>query len=89
MHDWILVDIVYNWGDGNCRLQFRNQSSVDCYIYARKVIKLVVPRNEEWGHSNSVNKLIGPILDTCGRKLEIQMQSGDVIVICAEKFELP
>ncbi len=90
MHDWILVDIVYKWEDGgSCKFLLRDRDSNPRYIEARKVSALFIPRNEDWGSSSSINKVRGPDQDVKGRKLEIEMQSGDVIVIQADEIDMP
>ncbi len=90
MHDWVLVDIVFKWeGGGSCSFILRDRDSNSKYIEARKVSELIIPRNEEWGPSSSINKLRGPDQDLKGRKLEIEMQSGDVIVVKADEIDMP
>jgi len=90
MHDWILVDITYKWEDGgSCKFSLRDRNSNSLYIEARKVSELIIPRNEDWGPSSSINKVRDSFQNIKGKRLEIEMQSGDVIVICADEIDIP
>jgi len=59
-------------------------------VVADGVFDLHVPQVKDWGPSVSVNNVRGPLNGAAGRKrLEIEMQSGDVIVIEAAAFDFP
>lgn len=89
MHDWTLVKITYEWEKGgSCRIQLRDRESATRYIDARNVFKLLVPRDEEWGPSVSVNSVAGPVEHSEGQELKIEMQSGDTIVVVALEIKL-
>src|SRR5215469_6118687 len=89
MHDWTLLSIHFEWKTAVVRLSFRdNRSPVS--VLAEGVVDLHVPQVREWGPSVSVNKVRGPSNETNRlSKLEIEMQSGDVITIVASSFVLP
>lgn len=59
-------------------------------LRARSVRSLDCPRREGWGPSCSVNEVRGPFVSdgTLTKYIEIEMQSGDVIVIAAEAFSI-
>jgi hypothetical protein len=59
-------------------------------LIAEGVLELRVPKMNEWGPSISVNEIVELDASTGqGRCLDIEMQSGDVIRIVAEKIVLP
>lgn len=90
MHDWTLTSLGLEWKSGVATLKFLNTESNTALLVAKGVVVFNVPRGQEWGRSVSVNELLGPIvLENGCQKLQIEMQSGDVIEIVAESFELP
>jgi len=90
MHDWTLVSIQFEWKEGRVALSLRNTKSETVSVIADGVADLMIPRRNEWGSSVSVNCVSGPIDHPGGlQKLDIEMQSGDVIQIVAKSFRLP
>jgi hypothetical protein len=88
MHDWIFLTANINWADGLARLCFKNQKSEIVVIEAEDLSDLHLPRLQEWGASASVNEVKGPYDVQDGlQKLEIEMQSGDLILLTAKKFK--
>jgi hypothetical protein len=90
MHDWTLVSVSFDWARGSVHCALRNYESKTVSLIAEKVYSLHVPRLEEWGPSVSIQAVIGPLtIDGERQKLQVEMQSGDVIEIVAQKFVLP
>jgi hypothetical protein len=90
MHDWTLLSILYEWKAARVTLSLRTEGPEQLLIVADGVSHLHIPQTKPWGPSVSVNKLHElPASSDKGRKLEIEMQSGDVIQIEAEIFNFP
>ena len=89
LHDWTLIGISVTWETGDVDIVV-SWNSKEHRIRARNMAAMSVPRKEEWGPSVSINQVSGPTSGGPGEaKLEIQMQTGDVITIVAESFEMP
>ncbi len=86
LHDATLISIEFEWASGLVSLNFAahigDYRKVRIVAYGAK--KLVCPRELPWGRSISVNGVI--LSDSEVSRLEIEMQSGDVIIIIADKF---
>ncbi|WP_411705596.1 hypothetical protein [Edaphovirga cremea] len=90
MHDYTLLDIFIEWKSGVARIDLLDNDSLKVSININELIFSGVPRLHEWGESVSINNLIGPVLTPSGSmKLEIEMQSGDVIELIAKNIILP
>src|SRR5438477_7386965 len=89
MHDWTLATILYEWKQARATLAFHGPDHRSAVIVAENVSQLNIPHANEWGPSVSVNEVRGPSDIGDQRRLEIEMQSGDVIVITARSFDLP
>ncbi len=87
MHDWTLSRISVSWKKRECEFEFVTSSSV-VRLIASGLVQLVVPIREPWGASESVNSIVEQKLNSdniC--RLDLEMQSGDVITIQAASFE--
>ena len=90
MHDWTLLSIQVDWETGRAELIFRAHLRPSIPLVVRGIVDLHMPRRRDWGPSVSVNTVTGPLMIEGGlQTLEIEMQTGDVIKIVAESFELP
>lgn len=89
MHDWTLTTILYEWESAKATLSFRGPRRQSAVIVAGDVSDLEIPHANQWGPSVSVNEVHGPATVGKRRRLEIEMQSGDVITITAGSFSLP
>lgn len=88
MHDAILVAVRLNWGAARVDVYLSRQSD-RVRLTARGVWSLTAPRQEPWGPSvwvDSVSASVHP--ETGMRKLDVAMQSGDVIEIIARELDL-
>jgi len=91
MHDWVLVNIIVEWNKGRVILNIdRYRYKTSEQVVANNFSKLEVPRRYEWGESETINEITGPIqLDSGQYRFSIEMQSGDVIEIDAESLDMP
>ncbi|HEX3864833.1 MAG TPA: hypothetical protein VHY35_24370 [Stellaceae bacterium] len=90
MHDWTLLTLLFDWQTATVTISFRASHAKAASLIANGVSHLDVPRLNEWGRSVSVNKVHGPVDNGRGeQRLQIEMQSGDVIAISATSFVLP
>jgi len=81
--------VSVEWGGGTAERLLAGPHGAAAII-ARELLEIDIPRRHAWGASVSVNRVIGP-RDTDGdaAELSIEMQSGDLIRIVADRFELP
>ena len=87
LHDATVTSIDYKWEDKSVsvvgeRYDFISKKVLEFRILFTSVKLLTIPHAEDWGPSNS-------ILETTKlneAEYQIQMQSGDLIVINAESF---
>ena len=79
LHDATLLSIKLDWAEKVCTFDFVGAPSIPhaFSLVWSDVQELVIPRKDEWGPSVSVMSA-----KNCGdNRYEIQMQSGDTIVI--------
>lgn len=91
LHDATLLSVALDWRTGTAALNFRtaNVSAPNAVIRGIATRLLQCPRERIWGPSVSVNKTTFEESGVDGvRRLEIEMQTGDVIVLVAERIEL-
>ena len=86
MHDWTLVSISFTWKPGTVRLVFRDPSSQVVTLVGEDVRSLRIPRIQEWGSSESVNEVLGPMDVGNLKQLSVEIQSGDVLEVTACSF---
>lgn len=90
MHDWTLVRIRLDWRDARVTIELEDSTFTVRRLIAEGVRELRVPKANEWGPSVSVNEVSEIEAEHGqGRCLRIEMQSGDVIQIVAERIALP
>lgn len=90
MHDWTLKRIEFDWHAARVTLDLEDSNCTMRTLIAEGVQDLQVPRFNEWGPSVSVNEVSEIVPMSSGsQRLKIEMQSGDVIQILAQRFELP
>jgi hypothetical protein len=87
LHDATLLHLTANWQKGEVRVALRALGSRLVTIVAANMTLLNWPRLQPWGESASVNEVRVQTAND-PRRLEIEMQSGDVIVIEAGRLEL-
>ena len=90
LHDWTLLRVEFDWRPARVTIELEDLTFARQTLIAEGVQELRVPKMNEWGPSISVNKIVETDAPTGqGRCLDIEMQSGDVIRIVAEKIVLP
>jgi hypothetical protein len=90
MHEWILRSIEVEWKSGRVTLSFDTYQAGVLSLVAEGVVDLHVPRMSPWGPSIHVNEVRQPPgRPGKRRKLEIEMQSGDVLTVTAASFVFP
>jgi hypothetical protein len=90
MHDWTLVSIVVEWMKGIVTITFDTYEFNHVILTADGLIELIVPKHNEWGESVSVNKACGPVpLENGNYRLELEIQSGDTIILEAKSIQMP
>src|SRR5262249_35831642 len=90
MHEWILLSIAFEWEAGRLALTFDTHPAGIVKLVAEGVVDLYVPQAKPWGptvHVKGVRQL--PARAKHRGKLEIEMQSGDIIKITAASFVFP
>jgi len=90
LHDATLVSIECQWAEGTTTLRLRVAGAPQARIVATGTVRIDCPRMLPWGHSVSINGVTGPLASAGSKlaRLEVEMQSGDLIVIEAESFDL-
>lgn len=90
MHDWTLVEILVEWAKGMVTITLETHEFGVVKVTATGLVKLLVPKRDEWGESVSVNGCEGPyILSNENQFLSIAIQSGDKIELEAKNIVLP
>ncbi len=78
LHDAVLEKIEINWEERTCQISIREQQ-FHRKIKVSSFSELVLPRQQPWGPSSSITSAT-----QSKQKLEIEMQSGDVLTFCGE-----
>jgi hypothetical protein len=84
LHDAVLHSLQLDWQAGSIRLELHafvnaGEPAVPVVLRAEQVTLLTCPRRNAWGPSKYVNAVRTYPLDTGGVRLQLEMQSGDVI----------
>ena len=90
MHEWVLRSIAFEWKSGQVTVALDTHQAGIVSLIAEGVIDLHITQRKPWGpsvHVNEVRELRAGASKR--RKLEIEMQSGDVITITARSFAFP
>lgn len=85
LHDATLVDLHLDWKSGALTINLRVGSPRQGTVQLRgsDLTLLDCPRQFPWGKSISINNIRGPIHTPDGERLEIEVQSGDILVVIA------
>lgn len=90
MHDWTLLSISVEWLKGSVTITFDTYENSQVTLIAEGLVKMVIPKHEEWGESVSVNKVHGPVqLENGNFHLALEIQSGDTITLEAKSIQMP
>jgi len=90
LHDATLERVELRWHSGEVVLHLRT-GVADCprlQVVGAEARKVECDRQMPWGFSVSINEVRGPVatLDGRAKRIEIEMQSGDAIVLEARDF---
>lgn len=90
LHDATLIGVDATWASGDVCLRLKAGSKGGVCIRATSCRRLQWSRELPWGPSVSVNAVHGPtqITDSEVYRLELELQSGDLLVIEAQCFVL-
>ena len=91
LHDATLTKILLDWPRRVAEVHLRTPTAPSrlAVIIASGLEQFTVPRFAPWGESSSINSTrIEVSADQRSRKLEIEMQSGDMILIDAADIRL-
>lgn len=88
LHDATLVSIAIKWDRRvDAEVEFRDEGPKLVKLECRGLRNLICPHEAPWGPSVSVNRIQGSTMESESlSRLEIEIQSGDVLVIEAETF---
>ena len=89
LHDASFLRVVLLWDEiAEATLVFRVHGPRTVVLRASGVASLTCPHENPWGPSISVNEIHGPFAVREGvERIEVEVQSGDTIVIEAASFE--
>jgi len=91
LHDATLIRVDYVWHTRRLLVVLRRGGAFagTWAIEATGVTMLSCMSRRPWGPSDSVNEVRGPVApNEGGARITIEVQSGDEIVVEAERFEL-
>jgi hypothetical protein len=78
-HDAVLETVTFDWAGAKATVSLRLSATprTRCLVTIEKVTLVHCPRENSWGPSKSVNEAN---LENDGKRVVIQMQSGDDLV---------
>jgi len=87
LHDATLVRVVVEWGEGVGLVVAKRSvaNGGEAVLRVTGVRRIECPRHLPWGPSSSINEVRYSTNDA-GVRLEVEVQSGDVIVIEGKKL---
>lgn len=90
MHDWSLISIHLDWIQSHLTIHLKNKQSEDIMLIAERFKTFNISQKNEWGESISINQILNfSILENGNAFIQIEVQSGDLLEIEAEKIMLP
>ncbi len=81
LHDAVLLSAEMKWADGMAVIALQTSGGV-VRLSVDRATRLECTREFPWGRSVCVNDVRLMALADVTKRLEIEMQSGDVLVIC-------
>ncbi|RKH72333.1 hypothetical protein D7W81_06230 [Corallococcus aberystwythensis] len=90
LHDATLVAVTTEWASGETRVRVRlsEEAARGAGVHVTGTKLLRCPREQPWGPSVSINEVRLLSLRDGRKRLEIEVQSGDVIEIEGDAVEL-
>ena len=88
LHDATLVSVQLDWATGTAVLALRTglPEAPIVAVIGEGTTHLRCPRKLPWGESVSISEVRGPVAHEHGARLEIEMQSGDVLEVEARSL---
>lgn len=83
LHDAVLTSLQVNWADGQCTLILQLASGQRNLTFSG-LTAFSLSRSMPWGPSASINEAT----ELSNSKFEVKMQSGDIITIEANAWEI-
>lgn len=83
-----LVYLQLDWTSGKLRMTLRGGPNDRVKIEATNLTSLQCPRRFPWAESIEVKEVRAPVQTNEGAMLEVQMKSGDLLILIAESFVL-
>jgi hypothetical protein len=89
LHDAVLHTVQLDWQNGSIRLELHafvnaGEPAVPVVLRAEQVTLFSCPRQNAWGPSKYVNAARTRSLDAGRTRLELELQSGDVLELEAD-----
>lgn len=88
LHDATLLRVQAEWAGGIAAIELERAPGVVVIVTARGLREFSMTRRHEWGPSVSVNGAEIDTSDSGEYSLTIEMQSGDKIVVRAERLDV-
>lgn len=90
LHDATLVSVLMDWASGETRVTVRlpEEGGRTAEIRVFGSTLLHCPRRQQWGPSVSINEVRRQQRDNGVHRIEIEVQSGDIIELEGERIEL-
>jgi hypothetical protein len=90
LHDATLLRIEMDWASSTVVMHLRAGKAGEVRLTVTGASHLECPHRNPWGPSVSINEVRGPSTTPSGAKrVEIEMQSGDVLVVEGDTLVLP
>lgn len=87
LHDAVLLRIDSHWESGDALVWIRRGPPAEVVIKGLGTSRIDWRRSHPWGASRYINEVRGPIHSETMSRLEIEMQSGDTLILEAREFE--
>ena len=88
LHDAVLLSVDLQWAEGTVTLGVRTAGGPR-QVVVEQVTRLECPREYPWGRSVCINEVrIGNVPPSAAFRMEMELQSGDVLVICGGSVRL-
>jgi hypothetical protein len=88
LHDGVLLSADMRWSEAKVVLTVRTGAG-DKRVVVHEATRLECPRDLPWGPSICINEIrINPVPASVTLRVEIEMQSGDVLVILGKEVRL-
>ncbi len=87
LHDAVLLSVAMKWEDGAVSISCRGSKGAVALVVSH-VSRLECPREFPWGPSVSINAARLTSLPNGTIRLEVEMQSGDVVIVQGDSMSV-